>query len=58
MSDIILIYPSITDSKNPHGSVLPLCFAWIASLLEQNGISVKVLDFQIEDIDLSKLLQK
>jgi magnesium-protoporphyrin IX monomethyl ester (oxidative) cyclase len=34
-----------------------LCFAWIASLLEQNGISVKVLDFHIEDIDLSKFLQ-
>jgi radical SAM superfamily enzyme YgiQ (UPF0313 family) len=58
MSDIILIYPAMTEVKNPHGSVLPLCFAWIASLLEKNGISVKIIDFQIEDIDLQELLQK
>ena len=58
MSDIILIYPAMADGKNPHGSVLPLCFAWIASILEKNGISVKIIDFQIEDIDLSELLQK
>lgn len=57
MSDIILIYPAMTEVKNPHGSVLPLCFAWIASLLERNNISVKIIDFQIEDIDLPKLLQ-
>ena len=58
MSDIILVYPAMTDAKNPHGSVLPLCFAWIASLLEKNGISVKIIDLQIEDINLSELLRK
>jgi radical SAM superfamily enzyme YgiQ (UPF0313 family) len=58
MSDVILIYPAMTEGKNPHGSMLPLCFAWIASLLEKNGISVKIVDFQIEDVDLVKLIQK
>jgi len=58
MSDIILIYPAMTYVKNPHGSVLPLCFAWIASLLEKNGISVKIIDAQIEDFDLQEFLQK
>jgi radical SAM superfamily enzyme YgiQ (UPF0313 family) len=58
MTDIILIYPEMMDGKNPHGSVLPLSFAWISSVLEQNDISVKIIDFQIEDVDLYDVLQK
>lgn len=58
MSDIILIYPSMDDGVNPHGSTLPLCFAWISSLLEQNNISVSVVDFQIEKPNLEELLIK
>jgi radical SAM superfamily enzyme YgiQ (UPF0313 family) len=58
MSDIILIYPSLTQGKNPHGSILPLCFAWIAALLEENDISVRIVDYQIEDVDLATLLQE
>lgn len=56
MTDIILIYPAMGDGINPHGSVLPLCFAWMASLLEKNGISVRIVDFQIENVDLNQLL--
>ncbi len=58
MSDIILIYPTMTEGKNPHGSMLPLCFAWMSSLLEENNISVRIADFQIEEFDLEELLQK
>ena len=57
MSDIILIYPSMSEGKNPHGSMLPLCFAWMAALLEQNDIAVRIVDLQIEDVDLAGLLQ-
>lgn len=56
MTDIILIYPAMGEGINPHGSVLPLCFAWMASLLEKNGISVRIVDFQIENVDLGQLL--
>ncbi len=58
MSDILLIYPAMTGGRNPHGSVLPLCFAWMAAVLEQNGISVKVLDQQVEDADLVQVLRE
>lgn len=58
MSDIILIYPTLKEGKNPHGSILPLCFAWIAAVLEENDISVRIVDLQIEDVDLAKLLQE
>jgi radical SAM superfamily enzyme YgiQ (UPF0313 family) len=58
MSDIILIYPTLTESNNPHGAVLPLCFAWMAALLEKNGISVRIVDLQIEDLELAELLQE
>lgn len=58
MSDIILVYPMMEEGINPHGSVLPLCFAWMSSLLEKNGVSVKIVDFQIERVDLNELLLK
>ena len=58
MSDIVLIYPAMTGGRNPHGSVIPLCFAWMAAVLEQNGISVRVLDLQVEDADLSQVLRE
>jgi radical SAM superfamily enzyme YgiQ (UPF0313 family) len=57
MSDLVLIYPAMDDGKNPHGSVLPLGFAWMSALLEKHDISVKIVDFQIEDADLEELLQ-
>jgi len=58
MSDIVLIYPAMTGGRNPHGSVIPLCFAWMAAVLEQNGISVRVLDLQVEDADLVQVLRE
>jgi radical SAM superfamily enzyme YgiQ (UPF0313 family) len=58
MSDIVLIYPAMTGGRNPHGSFLPLCFAWMAAVLEQNGISVRVLDLQVEDADLVRVLRE
>lgn len=58
MTDIILIYPAMGEGINPHGSVLPLCFAWMASLLEKNGISVRIVDFQIENVNLKELIRK
>jgi radical SAM superfamily enzyme YgiQ (UPF0313 family) len=58
MSDIVLIYPAMTGGRNPHGSVLPLCFAWMAAVLEQNGLSVRVLDLQVEDADLIQVLRE
>lgn len=58
MSDIILIYPALEEGENPHGSMLPLCFAWISSILEKNDISVRIVDFQIEEIDIEELIKK
>jgi anaerobic magnesium-protoporphyrin IX monomethyl ester cyclase len=58
LSDIILIYPALEQGKNPHGSVLPLCYAWISSLLEKNDISVRIVDYQIEDVDIEELIRE
>lgn len=58
MSDIILIYPALGEGKNPHGSTLPLCFAWISSVLEKHDISVSIVDFQIDEISIEELINK
>lgn len=48
----LFINPATTISESPY---LPLGIAYLASILELNGIFVKCLDYQVEAIDYSKL---
>ncbi|MFH1403417.1 MAG: radical SAM protein [Candidatus Altiarchaeota archaeon] len=56
MSDVLLVYP-------PHRIILggrtysPLGLAYMASVLEKNGFSVRILDFDVVGFDSKKLFE-
>ncbi|MBN1399021.1 MAG: B12-binding domain-containing radical SAM protein [Bacteroidetes bacterium] len=55
MSDIILLHPA--EKGKTFGNMPPLGMAWITSYLNSKGISAVLIDLQVEDISISKLLQ-
>ena len=49
MSDVLLLHAEDTHTRGFVGAMPPLGLAWLAGTLETAGISVEILDRQVED---------
>lgn len=52
--DLLLIYPS--DSYKNYDISIPLCLCYLASVVEQDGFKVKIVDLNVEKVDLKKII--
>ncbi|GEM_PF-4588518 len=57
MADVLCFYSPDPAGKTVHGHVIPIGLACIASVLEQNNCSVRVIDLQVEDVDIKEVLR-
>lgn len=60
MTDAIFIHPRLPEIKEPiYGAyMIPLGIAWIAAYLMKNNYSVKIIDYQVEDVDLCEFIEE
>jgi len=59
VTDILLIHPTeggLDTGKQGHGGMPPLGMLWIVAFLEQNGLSVHVIDCQIDNTNIEEFL--
>ena len=57
MTDVLCFFSPDPAGKTVYGHVIPIGLACIASVLEQNNYSVKIIDLQVEDVDIKEVLR-
>lgn len=59
MTDVIYVYSNLSEGAVSYGQqMLPLGLAWIASYLEKFGYSARIIDLNVEDVDVRSLIVK